>query len=62
MWLLGPQSTISAPRDLLYLLCTCSGAFERIWRFWRFEFRGNPSDQAIFSMRVTFDSRRLHHL
>jgi len=44
VWLLGPQSTGSAPRDLLYLFCTCWGAFERFWRFEQFEFRGNPSD------------------
>jgi hypothetical protein len=28
-----------ACQPVLYLL----GAFERIWRFWRLEFRGNPS-------------------
>jgi hypothetical protein len=62
MLVLGPQPAGSGPRDLLYLFCTCLEAIERFWRFWQFEFRRNPSNQAMFSIPVKFDSRRLHHL
>ena len=59
VWLHGPRPAGGAPRDLPYLFCTCSGAFER---FERIEFRRNPSDQACFRKPVKFDSRLLQHL